>query len=341
MLVARRRALSLLPYALRVFGRNIAGLTIFCAGCAFAWSGIATKLAANDFQLGAVAARRAVDCEHGARLGVGTLSEMSALQARPGDPGRAGRVRDSDGDPGVVAPLLFGEQLRRRRRSGGVAARRFARAARRGRGRARALAAAARADGRASASSASSGSAASPPRRRLRRRAVRARTAAEPSSVDDEHVAGARSGAEAAARSRVSRSAPLTGVAPSVRASTSWPTESPPRRLQVVEAVVQAERVRLRVQRRARVRTQRSGEEPGTSGSSSSPSRAQPRDALASYGTPASSANETWMPRAASCEAIDGRSAPDGARTISADGGLVGVRRASAGARGGPWPRAP
>ncbi len=40
---------SLLPYLLRALGHSIAELTMVCAGLAFGWSGVATKLAADRF----------------------------------------------------------------------------------------------------------------------------------------------------------------------------------------------------------------------------------------------------------------------------------------------------
>jgi hypothetical protein len=104
-------ALSLLPYALRVLGRNIAGLTIFCAGCAFAWSGIATKLAANDFQLGAVAVGVLWTASTALASGVGTLSEMSSMQARPAIQVAPVVFVTQTVIPVIVAPVLFGEHF--------------------------------------------------------------------------------------------------------------------------------------------------------------------------------------------------------------------------------------
>src|SRR5271163_3061876 len=39
---------SMLPYLLVALGRSFANLTMICAGLAFGWSGVATKLAADD-----------------------------------------------------------------------------------------------------------------------------------------------------------------------------------------------------------------------------------------------------------------------------------------------------
>jgi hypothetical protein len=104
-------ALSLLPYALRVLGRNIAGFTIFCAGCAFAWSGIATKLAANDFQVGAVAVALLWTASTALASGVGTLSEMSSLQQRPAIQVAPVVFVTQTVIPVIVAPVLFGEHF--------------------------------------------------------------------------------------------------------------------------------------------------------------------------------------------------------------------------------------
>src|SRR4029077_3203244 len=43
---------SLLPYVLRVIARSPAAVTMVCAGLAFAWSGVATKLASDDLSRG-------------------------------------------------------------------------------------------------------------------------------------------------------------------------------------------------------------------------------------------------------------------------------------------------
>ena len=44
--------MSLIPYVLRLFGHSRAELTMCSAGLAFAWSGIATKLASDDLYTG-------------------------------------------------------------------------------------------------------------------------------------------------------------------------------------------------------------------------------------------------------------------------------------------------
>ncbi len=102
-------ALALLPYALRALNRNIAGLTIFCAGCGFAWSGIATKLAANDFKTGALVTAVLWAASTALASGVGTLSEMSSLQSRPAIQVAPVVFVTQTVIPVIVAPVLFGE----------------------------------------------------------------------------------------------------------------------------------------------------------------------------------------------------------------------------------------
>jgi hypothetical protein len=76
-------AASLLPYVLQLFHRSPALVTMFGAGLAFAWSGLATKLAADDLSHGHLGVAIAWGLSTAAASGVGVLSEMSALQARP------------------------------------------------------------------------------------------------------------------------------------------------------------------------------------------------------------------------------------------------------------------
>src|SRR3954453_820300 len=104
-------ALALVPYALRAVGRNVAGLTIFCAGCGFAWSGIATKLAANDFKTGFVLTALLWTASTALASGVGTLSEMSSLQSRPAIQVAPVVFVTQTVIPVIVAPLLFGEHF--------------------------------------------------------------------------------------------------------------------------------------------------------------------------------------------------------------------------------------
>jgi hypothetical protein len=104
-------ALALAPYVLRLFKRPLAGLTIFCAGSAFAWSGIATKLAANDLKLGHVPIGLLWGASTALASGVGTLSEMSSLQRRPAIQVAPVVFVTQTVIPVAVAPLLFGEHF--------------------------------------------------------------------------------------------------------------------------------------------------------------------------------------------------------------------------------------
>jgi hypothetical protein len=74
---------SLLPYALRFLRHPWPELTIICAGLAFGWSGVATKLASDDLHGGHILVALLWAASTAAASGVGTLSEMSSLQSRP------------------------------------------------------------------------------------------------------------------------------------------------------------------------------------------------------------------------------------------------------------------
>lgn len=76
-------AAALLPYLLRITGRTRPELTMICAGLAFGWSGVATKLASDDIHGKHWGVAAAWAASTALASGVGTLSEMSALQLRP------------------------------------------------------------------------------------------------------------------------------------------------------------------------------------------------------------------------------------------------------------------
>jgi hypothetical protein len=103
--------IGLLPYLLRTLHRPVAGLTIFCAGAAFAWSGIVTKLAANDLKVGHVPVALIWAATTALASGVGTLSEMSSLQSRPAIQVAPVVFVTQTVIPVAVAPLLFGEHF--------------------------------------------------------------------------------------------------------------------------------------------------------------------------------------------------------------------------------------
>ncbi|HTZ63138.1 MAG TPA: hypothetical protein VMB51_03460 [Solirubrobacteraceae bacterium] len=102
-------AASLLPYVLQLFHRSPALVTMFGAGLAFAWSGLATKLAADDLSHGHLGVAVAWGLSTAAASGVGVLSEMSALQSRPAIQVAPVVFVVQTVVPVVLAPLLLGE----------------------------------------------------------------------------------------------------------------------------------------------------------------------------------------------------------------------------------------
>lgn len=102
-------AASLLPYVLQLFHRSPAAVTMFGAGLAFGWSGLATKLAADDLSHGHLGVAIAWGLSTAAASGVGVLSEMSALQSRPAIQVAPVVFVVQTVVPVVLAPLLLGE----------------------------------------------------------------------------------------------------------------------------------------------------------------------------------------------------------------------------------------
>jgi hypothetical protein len=102
---------SLLPYLLRAIGRSFAIVTMVCAGLAFAWSGVATKLAADDLSGGHYGIALAWALSTAAASGVGVLSEMSSLQSRPAIQVAPVVFVTQTLVPVVLAPLLLGESF--------------------------------------------------------------------------------------------------------------------------------------------------------------------------------------------------------------------------------------
>ncbi len=77
-------ALALLPYVLRGRGRVRASVLVpLSAGCAFAWTGVSSKLITDYLSRGEPAAALGWAFVTGLIAMVGLLSEMSALQSRP------------------------------------------------------------------------------------------------------------------------------------------------------------------------------------------------------------------------------------------------------------------
>ncbi len=104
-------AASLLPYVLRLFSRPPAAVTMCCAGLAFAWSGVATKLASDDLSQGHMTTAIAWGLSTAVASGVGVLSEMSALQSRPAIQVAPVVFVTQTVVPVVLAPLLLGEHF--------------------------------------------------------------------------------------------------------------------------------------------------------------------------------------------------------------------------------------
>ena len=104
-------AAALTPYLLNLSGHPRSELTMFCAGCGFAWSGVATKLAADDLKVGSIALAVIWAASTAAASGVATLSEMSALQSRPAIQVAPVVFVTQTAIPVGLAPLLFGEHF--------------------------------------------------------------------------------------------------------------------------------------------------------------------------------------------------------------------------------------
>jgi hypothetical protein len=100
---------ALIPYALRLLGRNRAALTMICAGVGFGWSGVATKIASDDLSRGHLLRALVWAVATALASGVAVLSEMSALQARPTIQVAPVVFVTQTVVPLVLAPLLFGE----------------------------------------------------------------------------------------------------------------------------------------------------------------------------------------------------------------------------------------
>jgi hypothetical protein len=102
---------SLLPYMLRALHHRSADVTMVGAGLAFAWSALATKLAADDLSSGRWTVAAAWGLSTAAASGVGVLSEMSALQERPAILVAPVVFVTQTVVPVVLAPTLLGESF--------------------------------------------------------------------------------------------------------------------------------------------------------------------------------------------------------------------------------------
>jgi drug/metabolite transporter (DMT)-like permease len=109
IVLAALAAASLLPYILKLFHRSSASATMIGAGLAFAWSALATKLAADDLSHGHLRVAVAWALSTAVASLVGVLSEMSALQSRPAIQVAPVVFVVQTVVPVVLAPLLLGE----------------------------------------------------------------------------------------------------------------------------------------------------------------------------------------------------------------------------------------
>ena len=100
---------TMTPYLLLATGRRVASVTMIGAGLGFAWSGIATKLAADDLHSGHLPVAALWLISTAGADAVGVLSEMSALQERPAILVAPVVFVVQTVVPVIVGPLLFGE----------------------------------------------------------------------------------------------------------------------------------------------------------------------------------------------------------------------------------------
>jgi branched-subunit amino acid transport protein AzlD len=102
---------SLVPYLVSAVGRSPAVVTMIGAGLAFGWSGVATALTADALQAGHTATAIAWGLSTAAASGLGVLSEMSALQARPAIQVAPVVFVTQTVIPVMLAPLVLGERF--------------------------------------------------------------------------------------------------------------------------------------------------------------------------------------------------------------------------------------
>jgi hypothetical protein len=104
-------AASLIPYLLRLLGRPRPELTMVCAGLAFGWSGVATKLASDDLSNHHLLVAAAWAVATALASAVGVLSEMSSLQSRPAIQVAPVVFVTQTAVPLVLAPTLLAEHF--------------------------------------------------------------------------------------------------------------------------------------------------------------------------------------------------------------------------------------
>jgi hypothetical protein len=103
--------LATTPYVISAVRRPAPSITMMGAGLAFAWSGVATKLASDDLHHGHLAVAAAWAISTAGASAVGALSEMSALQMRPAIQVAPVVFVTQTVVPIVLAPLILNEKF--------------------------------------------------------------------------------------------------------------------------------------------------------------------------------------------------------------------------------------
>jgi hypothetical protein len=114
--------LATTPYLVSIARRPAPSVTMVGAGLAFAWSGIATKLSADDLHHGHLVVAAAWALSTAGASAVGALSEMSALQMRPAIQVAPVVFVTQTVVPIVLAPLILNEKFTDTPLDGGVLA---------------------------------------------------------------------------------------------------------------------------------------------------------------------------------------------------------------------------
>jgi drug/metabolite transporter (DMT)-like permease len=103
--------LATTPYVISAVRRPAPSITMIGAGLAFAWSGVATKLASDDLHHGHLTVAAAWAISTAGASAVGALSEMSALQMRPAIQVAPVVFVTQTVVPIVLAPLILNEKF--------------------------------------------------------------------------------------------------------------------------------------------------------------------------------------------------------------------------------------
>jgi drug/metabolite transporter (DMT)-like permease len=103
--------LATTPYVISIVRRPAPSITMIGAGLGFAWSGVATKLASDDFHHGHLWVAAAWAISTAGASAVGALSEMSALQMRPAIQVAPVVFVTQTVVPIVLAPLILNEKF--------------------------------------------------------------------------------------------------------------------------------------------------------------------------------------------------------------------------------------